>query len=352
MKVAVQQKETTLQKFENALEGVVFRRFMSVAYGLGASIVIIGALFKITHIKGANEALFIGMVTEAIIFALSALQKPAHPDPDWTKVYPELEKSNGETSEVSHAKTGGQTNKLDEMLQDAKIDNELIDRLGSGLRNLSNATTRMNDLSKVSVANENFITNLNSATQTVGSLTKSYGKTAEALENERTASNEFSSRVKEASKAASELKHVYAETSTTLKEDIVASQHLSKSIRSASESANKLAESYFKSSESIVKNIDELQKSTDKNNNFNNELKKLSDNLSSLNMIYELQLKSSQKQSTASDKLHQSMGKFLADIEKSSNQTVKYQGEMNTLTKKMASLNSVYGNMLTAMNVK
>lgn len=352
MSAADQKKETAFNKLENALEGSVFRRFMSVAYGLGASIVIIGALFKITHMPGADEALFVGMVTEAIIFALSALQKPAYPDPDWTKVYPKLDKAKSDTQTADEESTVGQSNKLDEMLQEAKIDNTLIERLGSGLRNLSDTTSKMNDLSKVSVANEDFVSNLNTASQSVATLTKSYGKTAEALEKELVVSNEFSSSVKEVSKAATQLKQVYADTSNSLKEDIAASQNLSKSIKSASESASKLAESYFRSSESIVKNIEELQKSTDKSTKFNSELKKLSDNLSSLNALYELQLKSTEKQGNVSEKLQISMGNFLADIEKSANQTVKYQGEMDTLTKKMASLNSVYGNMLSAMNVK
>ena len=67
-------KVKSKKSFSEKLETPFFRRFMSVAYGLGASVVILGALFKINHYAGANEMLLMGMMTEAIIFALSALQ--------------------------------------------------------------------------------------------------------------------------------------------------------------------------------------------------------------------------------------------------------------------------------------
>jgi gliding motility-associated protein GldL len=340
---------------DRALESQFFKRFMTVAYGLGASIVIIGALFKITHIPGANEALFIGMVTEAIIFALSALQRP-HVEPDWSKVHPELQEDyHGEPFEGEIKKavtTGGQVNKLDEMLQEADINQETIARLGSGLKNLSESTAKMNNMAKASVANDEFVEKLNGASKSVSVLSESYTKTSKALDQELAVSGEFSSNVKSASAAAANLKDVYTKTSETLKEDIEASQVLSKSITSASDSAKKLAESYIRSSESIMKNIEELGASTAKNTTFNNELKKLSDNLSSLNTLYELQLKTSQQQQQSSAKLQESMAKLLADMEKSSSQTATYQKEMENLTRKMSSLNGIYGNMLSAMNVK
>jgi gliding motility-associated protein GldL len=344
-------------KIEEALDSRFFRRFMSVAYGLGASIVIIGALFKITHIPGANEALFVGMITEAIIFALSALQKP-HVEPDWSKVHPEfLEdyhniQAEGIEVPVSSRKSYGQTNRLDEMLQEANIDSELITRLGSGLRNLSDTAARMNDMTKVSVANDEYVNNLKNATLSASSLSKSYGKASEAIERELTVSNEFAQNVRGASQAASELKKVYVETSTSLREDIQASQNLSQNIRSASQSASQLAENYHKSSESILKNIEQIQQSTEKNTQFNEQLKKLSHSLSSLNALYEMQLKTSEQQTNASAKLQSTLIKFLEDIDRSAQQTNQYQNQMDSLTKKMASLNNIYGNMLTAMNVK
>lgn len=352
----VAENKPLIRKIEDALDSSFFRRLMSVAYGLGASVVIIGALFKITHIKGANEALFAGMVTEAIIFALSALQKP-HVEPDWSKVHPEFEEDYHGTKS-NHIKSvkkqvgGGQMNQLDQMLEKADVNQEMINRLGEGLKKLGDNTAKLNDVSNASVASQEFVTNMKSATQSVATLSKTYTATSDAMNKELAVSAEFSSRVKEASQAATGLKQVYSDASKSLKDDIEASEKLSESIKSASVSAGKLSESYFKSAESIAKNIDELQKSTVKNTAFNDQLAKLSQNLSSLNALYELQLKNSEVQSQASSKLQQTMEKFLANMEESSTKTVQYQREMDSLTKRMSSLNSVYGNMLSAMNIK
>jgi len=342
--------------FNRFLDSPGFRRFMAIAYGLGASLVILGALFKINHYKGATEMLLIGMITEAVIFALSALQKP-HVEPDWSKVHPELIKDyhgvEPENLEVSYAKApGGRSNQLDAMLQKANIDEDVIGRLGSGLTRLSETASKMNDLSKVSVANEEFLGNLKNASNSIATLSGTFSKTSLSMEQELSVTNDFSNNVKEASRAASQLKQVYSETVNTLKDDIEASQSLTKNMKSASESASKLADSYFKSSESIIKNIENLQNSAQQNSQFNQQLKKLSDNLQALNSIYELQLKASEQQASSTGKMQETMTKFLSDIEKSSHQTTQYQKEMNNLTAKMASLNNVYGNMLSAMNVK
>ncbi len=353
----VVENKPLIRKIEDALDSGFFRRFMSVAYGLGASVVIIGALFKITHIKGANEALFAGMVTEAIIFALSALQKP-HVEPDWSKVHPEFEedyhsiKADHTLLKKKPIVGGGQMNQLDQMLQKADVNQELIDRLGVGLKKLGDNTAKLNEVSNATVATQEFVTGMKTATQSVATLSKSYSATSDALNKDITVSSEFSTKVKEASQAATGLKQVYLDASKSLKDDIEASEKLSESIKSASISAGKLSESYFKSADSIAKNIEELQKSTVKNTNFNDQIIKLSQNLSSLNSLYELQLKNSELQSLASGRLQQTLDRFLASIEESSNKTVQYQQEMDSLTKNMSSLNSLYGNMLSAMKVK
>ncbi len=122
------------------------KKQMNFAYGMGAAVVIIGALFKITHIEWkfitGNLMLTIGLVTEALIFALSAFE-PVDNELDWTLVYPEL--ANGE----SKAKTKKEENpadaqgllsqKLDAMLKDAKIDGELMASLGNSIKNFESA---------------------------------------------------------------------------------------------------------------------------------------------------------------------------------------------------------------------
>jgi len=121
------------------------KRFMNMAYGFGASIVIIGALFKITHfemgILTGNVMLSIGLITEAIIFAISAFE-PVEDDLDWSLVYPEL--SGGSKSKKDNESPQGLlSKKLDELLKDAKIDGELMASLGESIKNFEGAAKNM-----------------------------------------------------------------------------------------------------------------------------------------------------------------------------------------------------------------
>jgi len=119
-----------------------------MAYGLGASIVIVGALFKIIHYEigplTGNVMLTIGLVTEAIIFAISAFE-PVDDDLDWSLVYPELE--GGMTKDKKKDKTkdaeGLLSKKLDDLLKDAKIDGELMASLGDSIKNFEGAAKNM-----------------------------------------------------------------------------------------------------------------------------------------------------------------------------------------------------------------
>ncbi|MEL7006198.1 MAG: gliding motility protein GldL, partial [Bacteroidota bacterium] len=99
---------------------LLFRTIMPKVYGIGAAVVIVGALFKIVHWPGANEMLMIGLLTEAAIFFLSAFEPP-HSEPDWSKVYPELaEDFEGTVAKprISNQKAGpSATQELDKMLE-------------------------------------------------------------------------------------------------------------------------------------------------------------------------------------------------------------------------------------------
>ncbi|MDA7558287.1 gliding motility protein GldL [Flavobacteriaceae bacterium] len=123
------------------------KKFMNMAYGLGASIVIIGALFKIIHFEigplTGNVMLTIGLVTEAIIFALSAFES-VDDDLDWALVYPELAggKMSGKKEKSKDAE-GLLSKKLDELLKEAQIDGELMASLGDSIKNFEGAAKNM-----------------------------------------------------------------------------------------------------------------------------------------------------------------------------------------------------------------
>ena len=121
---------------------LISKKGMNFAYGMGAAVVIVGALFKIQHWTGASELLVVGLLTEAFIFALSAFDKPEE-DLDWSLVYPELAGGEAKTKskkkeEVTDA-DGLLSQKLDAMLKEAKIDGELMASLGNSIKNFESA---------------------------------------------------------------------------------------------------------------------------------------------------------------------------------------------------------------------
>ncbi|MDC9722897.1 MAG: gliding motility protein GldL [Urechidicola sp.] len=111
------------------------KKIFNMAYGLGASIVILGALFKILHWEFGNEMLMIGMIVEAIVFAISAFE-PVEDDLDWSKVYPEL--SGGKSKDKGDVQ-GMLSQKLDDMLEEAKLDAGLMQSLGDSIMNFKGA---------------------------------------------------------------------------------------------------------------------------------------------------------------------------------------------------------------------
>ncbi len=121
------------------------KKLFNMAYGLGASVVIIGALFKILHWEfgplTGGLLLAVGLITEALIFAISAFE-PVDDEYDWSLVYPEL--SGGQSmgkNAVKEAKEaeGLLSKKLDQLLKEANIDVELMNSLGDSIRNFEGA---------------------------------------------------------------------------------------------------------------------------------------------------------------------------------------------------------------------
>ncbi len=150
-----------------------------MAYGFGASIVIVGALFKILHWPFADLMLMVGMFTEAIIFAISAFE-PIHEEWDWSLVYPELAGMESDSQDPGSDKTVSQ--QLDQMLTEAKIGPELIEGLGTGLKSLSSNVSSMADLSGATVATKEYADNIHKANEQLIGMNSSYSRAVNALE--------------------------------------------------------------------------------------------------------------------------------------------------------------------------
>ncbi|OAD45245.1 type IX secretion system motor protein PorL/GldL [Polaribacter atrinae] len=117
----------------------------NMAYNIGASIVILGALFKLNHISfgwfNGSNVLAVGLIAEALIFLMSAFETPED-DFDWSKVYPELGEDSLKTVKVEKEEVGSQgllSEKLDNLLKEAKIDASLMTSLGNSMKNFQGA---------------------------------------------------------------------------------------------------------------------------------------------------------------------------------------------------------------------
>ena len=207
-----------------------YRNVMAKIYGLGASVVLVGALFKIIHLPGANQMLTVGLMTEAIIFFFSAFEPP-HVEPDWSLVYPELAgmyNDDADDSVLEKRKTP--TERLDEMFEKGNINDEVIGRLGEGLQKLSETANQIGQASEAAVASKEFASSLQSASETARKLndvmvqdlnaatnySESVAKVAEnanalvrSFDESNASAVEFSKQVQELNKRMSNLNKVY-----------------------------------------------------------------------------------------------------------------------------------------------
>jgi gliding motility-associated protein GldL len=328
-----------------------FRNFMAKLYGWGASVVILGALFKINHYAFANEMLVVGLGTEAIIFFFSAFEPP-YVEPDWSLVYPELGglyHGDGTAEGISKKKP---TQELDDLLKQANIDKQLIDRLGDGLKRLSDNTAKLSDISDAAGATNDYVNKVKGASRSVENLSKSYDLTSETLQKDASASSGYANSIKNAGENAAQLSNTYKEASEILKGDITVTKDFTSSLKLAMQSANSLAEQYTKSAEALALSSKQLDFSSLDGKSYNEKLHLISEKLSALNSVYELQLQGSNEQIQSTAKVQATMSELLKNLKESADSMVVYKEQMNLLTERISSLNEVYGGMLTAMSGK
>ena len=329
-----------------------FRNFMAKLYGWGASIVILGALFKINHYTGANEMLVVGLGTEAIIFFFSAFEPP-YVEPDWSLVYPQLGGLyHGDESIDGVRKPKKPTEELDDLLKKSNIDQKLIDSLGQGLMKLSDNTAKLSDITDAAGATNDYVAKVKGAAASAENLTKSYDLASETMQKDAAVTSNLSTSIKTAGEHAANLSNTYKEASDILKNDITVTKEFTTSMKAAMQSANTLAEQYTKSAEVLSQSAKQLDFSTVDGKTYNDKLHQISDKLSALNSVYELQLQSSNEQIQSAAKVRETMSELLKTIKESADSMSVYKDQMNVLTQRITSLNEVYGGMLTAMSGK
>lgn len=295
-----------------------WKKFMGFIYGWGAAIVMVGALFKIEHLPGATIMLTVGLLTEALIFFLSAFEPP-HVEYDWGLVYPELdgieENLNVLDKKAAISSKKSALEKFDAMIENAEITPELFEKLGHGLQNLNNTAEKLQDVSDVTVATNNYVANFEKASEKVSSFADAYGSSAERLKVE-----------------ADKLARTYEKSASVV-----------------GDSGEQLASTYNKLIENMNK---ELEMSTSGGKTYNEQLSIMNKNLTALNAVYELQLQGTNQQIEATKAMYTGLDEILDNMKQSAEDTRKYREEISKLSHNLAAMNTIYGNMLSAMNFK
>jgi len=254
-------------------ESKAWKNIMKYVYGLGAAVVIVGALFKIMHWPGSGILLTIGLLTEAGIFILSVLE-PVHEDPKWELVYPEL--AMGEANHEGGKKVSGGsgiTQELDKMLEEAKIDSALLERLGDGMRALGDNAAQLKGVTSAAAATDGYVTSLQAASEKVSSLSEAYERASVSIAGIAANSGEgesFGEQMQKVSKNLAALNNVYE---LQLKGS---SSHL---------------EATEKFQSQVVEMMSHLAASTDNTRIYKENMAMLSKNLTDLNNVYGNMLK-------------------------------------------------------------
>ncbi|RAI86952.1 type IX secretion system motor protein PorL/GldL [Algoriphagus yeomjeoni] len=253
----------------NSFSAKFYSSIMPKVYGIGAAVVILGAMFKILDWQFANLMIGVGLSTEALIFFLSAFE-PKSEEVDWSKVYPELAGDAPAAPRAQRVVAGGDqvSQKLDEMLSKAKVGPELIESLGKGMQNLATSAEKMGNLSDAAVATNEYATNVKSAAKTLVDMNASYSKTAAALTEMSAASQDakaYHNQVVTVTKNLSALNSVYE---MELQD---ANSHV------------KTLNKFYANMTAAMEGLTEAGKETQA---FKTELSKLNQNVSSLNKIY------------------------------------------------------------------
>jgi gliding motility-associated protein GldL len=163
----------------------LYDTLMPKIYGIGAAVVIVGALFKIQHLPGAGPMLTVGLLTEAVIFFLSAFQ-PHQAETDWALVYPELSEgydpsTNDNRFREKTPAPNGLTGKLDDMLKNANVTPEALTNLGQGLNRLSATTAQLGQLGEATNVTDDYTKKVRAAAQSLERINESYANTVEAV---------------------------------------------------------------------------------------------------------------------------------------------------------------------------
>ncbi len=302
---------------KGGFQELMFGSIMPKVYGIGAAVVILGAMFKILHIAGAGAMLGVGLSVEAAIFFLSAFEPKKH-EPEWAKVYPELSEDyegivRKKVSKESVSK------KLDAMLESSKIGPELIDSLGKGMRHLSETTHKLGSMGDAALATNEYSNSVKSAASNINKMNKSYADSVGSMVQMASASKSATSELATLSKnATSEL--------------VSASKRATSELVSASKNATA-----------------QMTGVSDDAKEYHNQVQGVTKNLGALNAVYEMELQDANQHIKVLNKFYTNLASSLDSMAKTTKDAESFKGEINQLTSNLSKLNNIYGGMINAM---
>ncbi len=258
-----------MKKITKFFESERGKRVKNFVIGVGASVVLLGALFKLQHWEGAGSMLIIGMCTEAFIFALLGILPPSK-DYYWEKLYPEIDihPDEEELKMIKETHTHGSlTQQLDQSLSE-HVEPELIKRLGDNLKRLGESIAQMRDLTDAQGATNDFSDKARQAAASLAEMKVAYTNATEAaklLSNATDDTKNYHEQVQLVSKNLAQLNAIYElelqDTNSHLK------------------TMNKFYGSLSQAMDNLSESIDDTKK-------YRVEIADLAKNLSSLNNVY------------------------------------------------------------------
>ena len=266
-----------LGKFQKFLASRKYKTFMGYLYGWGASVVMIGAYFKLTHIPGADFMLALGLGIEALIFFMSAFE-PQHMEYAWDNVFVELEEDWDGVQKTQFATTSA-TGKsgasadveeamLSKMFEKMNVSEETFKKLGRGIDKLAENAGQMADISNAMAATTNYANAMDRATKSISDFSTAYVETNQKL-SASLGKLDFS-----------------ALDANTIKKVASSMQSLNSIYELQLQGAEQTSAASKKLTETMNKYMDNLNASSQNAGQLNQQLTQLSQRLTALNNVY------------------------------------------------------------------
>lgn len=364
--------------FGDFLHSKRWKLMQNYIYSWGASVVLIGALFKLEHLPMASVFLGVGLSIEAIIFFVSAFE-PMMELPDWKVIYPQLRTGKENDREMGiyqkadkdfknffgNGSGGGQV-PVGTSFGIGNLPEEQIKNLKESFEKLSKAANGIADITSATKATDSFVRNLNDASESIGSVVTANKQVSEVMNESvqeiaksyKSAAQKINETVDDSSKgihhSLKDLTETVSKTAEGLKSS---SEKVTKEMEKTStefstqvnSSALHLNTSYKELTTSMANGFKGLEKSSQ---NYISNLDHLNKNLAAINTAYELHLKGAGKVEAMVNEYSKGVGEIGKLLNTSVEETKKFNQNTKEINDNIQALNNIYGKMLGALNGK